>query len=393
MGIKVSAGTAPTLYLASSLTVMAAASVAPALPAIGAHFHGTPALGMKLSLLITLPALMTAIFAPLCGWLSDRAGRRFVLICSLWLYTIAGAAAIFLSTMQEIILTRALLGISVALVMTSALGLVADYFDGARRDQVIGRQAAWAAIGGILFPLAGGIFADISWRLAFLPFLLAAPLAIYASRNLPKIARQRTPVKSSVRIQWPIIAVPCMLAFTGMVAFNIFPLKIGFLIQSTQGLTPGSLGVATASGLALGWLSLMAAASSTTFQKLRSILGRRGTPVAFWLLLGFGYLGISFAETTIPFVIYTSIAGIGLGLLMPTVTHLIIEAAKPHQRGALLGVLTTAIFAGQFASQGIADPLHAIIGVKGCFAMVGAVAMLSGIALLALPLLRKKTLP
>lgn len=379
------------LYLSASLTVMAGAAIAPALPAMAAHFGDGPEISTRLSLMVTLPALCTALVAPLGGWVGDRAGRAVALVAALLLYAIAGAAGLFLTGIDLILASRALVGISVALVMTSAIGLVGDLFSGEARSTVVGRQAAWTAIGGIVFPLVGGIFADITWRGAFVPFLLAAPLALWARATLP---RQSETSGESIRVPLnpvtlsPVMA-PYLIAILGMALFNVFPIKIGFHLQGVPGLLSEEIGAGLATGLALGWLSACAALSSTFFAVVYTRLGRGGTTGAFFLLLGLGYVGIGAAGGTVMLVTAITVAGVGLGLLMPVVSHWVLERAPEATRGALLGGLTTAVFAGQFSAQFVADPLSSALGSAGLFLTLGGVAAGAGITMVMMPRLRK----
>jgi MFS family permease len=65
-----------TLLIGSTLTVMAGAIVAPALPQISREFADVPGIELLSRLVLTLPALFMGILAPLAGYLTDRAGRK-----------------------------------------------------------------------------------------------------------------------------------------------------------------------------------------------------------------------------------------------------------------------------------------------------------------------------
>lgn len=69
-----------TLLLTSSMTVMAGATIAPALPQIQQFFHKGPDAEFWVKLMLTLPALFTAISAPFAGIIIDRFGRKPLLI-------------------------------------------------------------------------------------------------------------------------------------------------------------------------------------------------------------------------------------------------------------------------------------------------------------------------
>jgi MFS family permease len=119
-----------TLLAASSLTVMSGATVSPSLPGLQESFSQVESVEILVRLVLTMPALFIAIFAPLAGSLVDRVGRKQVLLFSVILYGIAGGSGLVLDSLYAILAGRALLGVAVAGVMTSATALIADYYSG-----------------------------------------------------------------------------------------------------------------------------------------------------------------------------------------------------------------------------------------------------------------------
>ena len=92
---------------------MAGATIAPALPAMQAHFSGVPNAGLLVKLALTIVGLAIALSAPLSGILADRFGRRPVLIGSLLLYAVGGASGLIVSSIGELLLGRVVLGLAV----------------------------------------------------------------------------------------------------------------------------------------------------------------------------------------------------------------------------------------------------------------------------------------
>ena len=157
-----------TLLLASMMTMMAGAVMAPSLPQINEHFMAIPNADMLTRLIITLPALFIAFLAPVAGWFIDKFGRKQILIYSLVLYGFAGTSGFFLNNMFSILVSRALLGMAVAGIMTTAVTLIGDYFEGDERNTFMGMQAAFMGFGGVVFIAMAGLFADIRWNYPFL---------------------------------------------------------------------------------------------------------------------------------------------------------------------------------------------------------------------------------
>ena len=76
--------------MASALTIMSGATIAPALPSIEAHFSGTPHAELLTRLVLTMPALFIVLCAPFAGLVVDRLGRKPVLVAAAALFALAG---------------------------------------------------------------------------------------------------------------------------------------------------------------------------------------------------------------------------------------------------------------------------------------------------------------
>ena len=101
-----------------------------------------------------------------------------MLLGSLLIYALAGAAGSLANSLTELLIGRALLGVGMAGVMTGATTLLADYFRGPARDRVMGEQGAFMGLGGVVFLLAAGELAEVSWRLPFLMYGLGLPVVV-----------------------------------------------------------------------------------------------------------------------------------------------------------------------------------------------------------------------
>jgi MFS family permease len=127
--------------------------------------------------------LFIVLAGPLTGWFLDRKGRLPLLIPAMLLYAIAGSSGLYLDSIWSILAGRALLGVAVAGIMTSATTLIADYYKGPERSQFMGWQAAFMNFGGIVFLTAGGGLAEMGWRWPFIIYLsslLLVPLVYYS---------------------------------------------------------------------------------------------------------------------------------------------------------------------------------------------------------------------
>ena len=123
---RVSKKVTATILSMSLLTVMAGAAIAPALGIIKAHFSDAPA--MLVQFIVSMPALLIIVtnlfFLPLSRILRTRA----IATTGLLLYVVAGVGCFFVDDIYVLLLLRAVLGISVGLIMPLSTGLLAYYF-------------------------------------------------------------------------------------------------------------------------------------------------------------------------------------------------------------------------------------------------------------------------
>ncbi|MEM9756124.1 MAG: MFS transporter, partial [Pseudomonadota bacterium] len=75
-----------TVLAASSLTVMANATISPSLPGLAAAFSDTPNIETLAGLVLSLPSLAIILTAGFFGWLSDKVDRRTLLPAAMVLY-------------------------------------------------------------------------------------------------------------------------------------------------------------------------------------------------------------------------------------------------------------------------------------------------------------------
>nr|AMP56805.1 tet_MFS_efflux [uncultured bacterium] len=163
----------PTVIITATLDAAGLGLVMPVLPALLREMGvGDFGLAFQVGLLTALYAVMQFLFAPVLGRLSDRYGRRRVLLASLLGAAIDYLIMGFASQLWLIYLTRGVAGITGA---TSAVGasIIADISPPEKRAQRFGWLSACYGGGMILGPVIGGLFGSLSPRI---PFFVAAAL-------------------------------------------------------------------------------------------------------------------------------------------------------------------------------------------------------------------------
>src|SRR6188472_1579408 len=106
------------LLAASCLSVLGAVLIAPVLPQIAQEFAGTPGVEVLVPIVLTAPSLVIGLTAPFTGFVADKIDRKRVLLIAMVVYAVVGTAPLYLGSLQSIIISRVLLGVCEAAIMT-----------------------------------------------------------------------------------------------------------------------------------------------------------------------------------------------------------------------------------------------------------------------------------
>ena len=370
-----------TLLSTSTLTVMAGATIAPSLPAMQEVFAHVPNVGLLVRLVLTLPALFMAIGAPLAGAIIDRFGRKRLLVAAILLYGVAGGTGIVAPTLMLLLMGRGLMGFAVAGIRTCGTTLIADYYRGAERAQMMGLQAAFAGLGGTLFLTLGGFLAEVSWRGPFYIYLFAfvvLPFVFWViyepERTEPKTFASDSATSDAKLPLRLLVFIYAIIALTQLV-FYLVPVQLPFHLQKILGATSSQTGSAIAT------TALFYALASMSFGWFGSRIGRVPLMIIGFLFTGVGYGMIGLSWGWIGIVTGLILGGFGMGLIIPNLNLWLADEVPVALRGRALGGFTTSIFLGQFLSPFISQPLAGLIGISNVYKVTG-IALLALVALL-----------
>lgn len=417
--------TAATLLAASTLTVMAPTIVAPALPSIAREFAATPNADLLVPLVLTLPALVIAFTASLAGFAVDRIGRRPVLLAGILLYGLAGGTGMIATGLTTMLLGRVGLGLAVAAALTAVTTIIADLYRGTDRSRMLSRQAATMGASGTLFTILSGVLAGIDWRWSFLLYPLAWLLVPLVHRAVPESrpqtaapldARPQPPVTDREQRRSTVVPGPGTVSDAGRVTafhpsdvmrptsqravavvtssiallvvvqlvFYLFPVQLPFVLEETFGLPPAVMGVFVAIP------PLAYAVSSLTSTRVANGR-RRATVVAIsFTVTGVGFLAVGTTGSLAVLALGLVIGGVGLGLLVPNLVGWVALAAPARLRGRLMGVMTSALFLGQFLSPVLWSPVVRASGRQAALTAAAVALLALAAAALLIDVLRRR---
>ena len=212
----------PTLIIVLLSMLMGIQPVAtdlylPALPAIKAEF------GAELSQVqLTLSALLLAFGTSQLVWgpLSDRFGRRPILLWGLATFTLAGLGCVMASSMHELIVWRALQGAAMGAVVMCARAIVRDLYTPETGARVMSK--AFTGLGMLACASAplGGLLTDLwSWHAALglvmgFGAITLALVVLTFKETVHRINPHALHVKVLAKTWWDILRHPTFVAFT-----------------------------------------------------------------------------------------------------------------------------------------------------------------------------------
>jgi DHA1 family tetracycline resistance protein-like MFS transporter len=296
-------------------------------------------------MILSIYALMQFVFSPVLGMLSDRFGRRPVLLVSL-----AGAALDYVimavtPDLWVLVLGRAFAGLTSA-NMAVATAYLTDISEEEVRAKRFGMMSACFGVGFILGPVLGGLLGDI-WVRA--PFLLAAGLnalnLLLALFVLPE-SRPGTPTAFSAKDINPFGALLWALTLRGLLPFMGIYLLFSFIGQ-----VYGTIWVLYAEdrfgwtafmvGLSLGGFGLCLAASQAVLVgPITKRLGERGALYMGIICEGGACFLTAFAGQGWMLFILLPLFALG-GVGMPALQSLATRQVSADQQGQLQGVLAS----------------------------------------------------
>ncbi len=363
------------LLLSSMMILMGGAAVAPALPAISAAFPD--ASEALISLIITLPALAIVFSGFFIGAAVDKFGKVRILAISLAVFTFAGVSGFFLTSLPAILVGRIILGIGISGIVNTTTTLITDYYEGPSRVKVLGYQAAAMGIGVVILDTSGGILAGISWRMAFLIYLLGLFILIGTLVTMKEPVREKVNMtRDAPKNKTPIgsIVLIYITLFLGMMLFFLMPTKFPYLIaeyvENSSAL----------SGILLGILGIFSALIGTLYWRIAGRIHRMVNISLSFILLGAGYVLFGLSESMMIIVISVIIIGIGNGLLMPTVLSWLGVITPREIMGKVMGGYGVSLNLGQFLASIVAIPVIMITAGYGeMFLIFGVIAIILGV--------------
>jgi predicted MFS family arabinose efflux permease len=353
--------------------------LAPILPEIGKDLSLDPAV---LGTLVSAYSLMLALFAVLCGPISDRIGRRRILLLGTGLMALALILHGMVDRYSTLLAVRMLAGAAGGILSGSAVSYIGDWFPYERRGWATGWVMSGAAFGQIAgIPIGVVMAGRWGFRAPFYMFAVTMALTfllIWFRIPQPPVRRHEAPltVRGAVSDYWamlkrPDIALASLAYFMMYMGVSVYLVYFPTWLESTLG--------ATSSGIATLYLfgGIANVLTGPQAGHLSDRIGRKGI-----LLLASSGLSVLMLLTTpvltrlwiaYPFFFLVMVL---IAMRISPFSALLTSLVSDHRRGSLMSLTVALGQVGYAVGGALAGPLYSKVGY-GSNTLLGAVSVLA----------------
>lgn len=376
----------PNLQIVFTVTLMAvmgAAVITPALPRVEQALDLSPG---RVGLLLTVFTLPGVALTPVLGVLSDRLGRKRVLVPSLLLFGIAGGACALARDMDVLLVLRFMQGCGAAALGTLSVTMIGDIFSGNDRDAAMGYNSSILSLGTGSYPALGGALATLGWYYPFALPLVAIPVGLLAlfflqnpEPNGEESLRQYfRDIRDSLRDR-RTAGLLCATLVTFVILYGPQITYLPILLDGSFDASPLLV------GLVLSSASFTTALTSSQLGRLTRVAsGMTLVKVAFVLYV-VALAAIPLMPSLLFLLVPTVIFGVAQGINLPNVFSLLAGSASSESRGALLALNGMGLRLGQTLGPLVMGASAATLGITGAYyAAAGLAAAMFVVALAAI---------
>ncbi|MBM7622235.1 ACDE family multidrug resistance protein [Bacillus tianshenii] len=312
----------------------------------------------QVSMIITVYSIVAIILIPIAGYLSDRLGRKAVIIPSLIITAIGGVISGWAGWKMDdpywiILLGRTLQGVGAAGAAPIVMPLVGDMFKSDTEvSKNLGIIETSNTLGKVLSPILGAVLAGFVWFLPFFSipiFCLVSILLMIFLVKSPKKEEEPLPFKEFLQAVKAIFKKDCkwLLAifFIGCVLMFVL---FGVLFYLSDLLEKKHQIDGIKKGLFLAVpLASLCIASFLTGKKIEKnkVLMKWLIVISIGVLGGAVFANSFFSNVWVTMGLFL-IGGIGIGVALPSLDALITEGIEKEERGTITSIYSSMRFIG-----------------------------------------------
>jgi DHA1 family multidrug resistance protein-like MFS transporter len=317
----------------------------PVMPFLARQFGASP---LEVSLLVSLFALTQFLSGPVWGALSDRFGRKKILVAGLLGYSLSFFLAGLSHSVAALVASRALGGLLSASIFPASQALVADLTQARDRGPAMAALGAWVNLGFLCGPVVGGLLSPLGYGpplfVAGAIVLVTAILAVYGLREKPTASSPDGPaVVEGTRRGRPSLQDLRTAARSDIAPYLFLTLAMSFSVSSLTALLGYYVidrfgGTSANAGVVFSAQGLVAfLVQSLLVGRLMRKFGERRLALVGAAICAVGFLAVVPARTFPMAVAAAMIVGLGSSALRPSLTSTV-SLMTPLPQGLTLGV-------------------------------------------------------
>ncbi|TMQ61729.1 MAG: MFS transporter [Candidatus Eisenbacteria bacterium] len=335
----ISAESRTILFLTVFIHLLGFGIIIPLLPYYAETYGAT---GLTVGLLTTSFSFSQFVFAPFWGRLSDRVGRRPILIGSLLLTGVSYLVYAAAGSLALLFASRILAGVAGA-VLSTAQAYVADTTTPENRTKGMGLIGAAFGMGFIFGPAIGGVLSRWGFAApAYASASLALAAAVFAFLRLPEslprearagaaARRSRTTLREA--LARPAVGTVLGLFFVATLCFSGMETILALFCQRFYGWGPHEIGYLFA------YVGVVAASMQLGIVgALARRFGERALVRAGLALMGAAFVTAALVPPLALFLLVMGAIAVASGLMTPSLSGLISIATPADEQGGILGV-------------------------------------------------------
>jgi ACDE family multidrug resistance protein len=370
------------LFGVTLMAVLGVSSITPALPEIRDAFGITSG---QVGLLITVFTLPGVALTPVLGVLSDRHGRRKILVPALLLFGVAGGLCAFARGFELLLGLRLLQGMGAAALGTLNVTVIGDIFTGHERSAALGYNSSVLSVGTASYPAIGGALATLGWFYPFALAFLAVPvglLVLYSLHNPEPHNDQRLreyfgDVFSRLKDR-EVLGLLGVSLLTFIILFGPQLTFLPILMDERFG-APSYLRGAILSGA-----SLTTALTSTQLGALTSRINERTLLKIAFVLYAAGLVLVALVPNMWLLLVPAVLFGVAQGINLPNVFSLLNAHAPSENRGAFMAANGMSLRAGQTIGPLLMAATAGTLGLTGAYLAATALAVVALVLVITL---------
>ena len=346
-------------------------SLSPVLSSVHAYYPGVDV--SLIQMLVTVPTLMAVVVALLTGWLALYISKKKIFLFAALVAGVTGLVPLLSDSFWTLFLFRALYGVALGIVVSLVTALVADFFDGEERVQVMGVQGASVGAGMVLVTTLAGIVGRTDFHNTYYLSILGFVAFFAILLLLPEVPVKRAEGGEKKRIRLNA-EVWRMAAFLFAEGFFIIVYTTN-LSMHLAGALKGDTAVA---GMITGVFSAAQILMGVLLGRISRITGRYTLPVAMFALAA-GYLLLVFFPGNLPILLVSAVfcgysQSVYCAKAMAEVTTVVDQDSTPMASSLMTCALCLSQFVSPVVIGGVSRLLFGEVTTTGAY-LLGSIGM------------------